>query len=99
MSDTTRIVREKVVYWSPVVSRGLLWFLIAAVTDFRTSAAKIIEKQAVGESLTPFEWWNMWAGVVLAGSIAVRIFLDQSVSRHVESKKQAGDTNHVKILG
>lgn len=103
MSDTTRFIKEKVAYWSPVMSRGALWFIIAALTDFRTSAAKIIEKQATGGSLTTFEWWNMWGGVFLAGALAVRIFLDQSVSRHIENKKstsnQSDTSTQLKTLG
>jgi len=102
MSDTTRFIKQRAQYWYPVINRGALWAGIAMLTDFRHSIAEFVKKIAAGGTITGYEKLDAGAGMLLAGAIAIRIFLDQSVSRHqAEHTKAAnsGDTKQLTTLG
>jgi len=82
MSDTEIIRRTR--RYSPVILRGTLWVGIAMLTDFRTSLKTLSEKGTLGV----LEWTDAIVGCSLAGLIAWRLFLDQSMSRFHEDNQQ-----------
>lgn len=88
MGDTARFIREKIIYWNPVLSRGLLWVGIAVLTDFRHSIGEFTKRIASGAVITGLEWSDALIGATLAGFIGARLFLDQTYSRHVDETKR-----------
>lgn len=72
--------------WSPVINRALLWVGIAVLTDFRHNVGELSKKIATGGAVTGLEWVDVVVGAALAGFVALRIFLDQTYSRHVADK-------------
>ena len=92
MSDTTQFFKQKITYWNPVITRALLWVGIAVLTDFRHSICEISKKVAAGGRMTNDEFLDAVVGAALAGFIALRLFLDQTLSRHQEEQKKSGNT-------
>lgn len=90
VGDTTRFLRQRAKYWSPVLTRGMLWFGIAVLTDLRHGMAEMSKQIAAGHAIQTLDWADVFVGAALAGFVSVRIFLDQTLSRHVEDKKRDG---------
>ena len=88
--STTRFLARRAGYWSPVITRGLLWIGIAILTDFRHSVAELAKKIAAGGTMSGLDWCDVLVGAGLAGFIAARLYLDQTLSQHVEEKKREG---------
>ena len=75
VGDTELIRRTR--HYRPVILRGTLWVGIAMLTDLRTS----LKTLAAQGTLSTMEWSDAAVGCALAGMIAWRIFLDQSMTR------------------
>lgn len=92
MGDTARFFRDRLSYWNPVLSRGILWVGIAVLTDFRHSIGEFTKRIATGSPITTLEWGDAFIGAALAGFIGARLFLDQTYSRHVSETKKEEET-------
>ncbi len=84
ISDTEIIRRTR--RFSPVLIRGSLWVGIAMLTELRSSVAKLAEKG----NISTLDWSDSIVGAVLAGLIAWRLFLDQSMSRFHDQNGSKG---------
>jgi hypothetical protein len=91
MSTTTMFIRDtarKTASWSPVLLRGSLWVGIASVTELLKAFARWHSQQTI----TGLDIWQAVGEMILAGMIACRLFLDQTLSRHVEEQKKLSET-------
>lgn len=82
MSFETEFVRQSVKRYHPLLLRGFLWVSIAMLTDLRHSISDLVNASAT----TWLQWADAFTGATLAGAIALRLFLDQSVSRFHEDE-------------
>lgn len=82
MSNTEFFVRQTR-HYSPLLLRGFLWVAIAMLTDLRHSIGDLVNLAQT----TWMQWVDALVGSFLAGAIALRLFLDQSVSRFHDDTK------------
>jgi hypothetical protein len=74
--------------WSPVIVRGALWVLISMLTDFQHHMHDLTpEKLAL---MTLPNYLEIIGGTILAGAIALRLFLDGTVARHQHNLQVEG---------
>jgi len=86
------IFRNGHAFWSSSFVRLCLYTLGAMITAFLTATDKIID----GDELTTFQWVRIGCGVVTAGIITIRAFLDQTVARNSETAKANNSESPVK---
>lgn len=74
--------------WSPVIVRGGLWVMIAMLTDLQHALHDLTPDKLV--LMTPISYIEILSGVILAGAIALRLFLDGTVARHQHNLEKEG---------
>jgi hypothetical protein len=74
----TEFYRRTLVPWSPVIIRGVLWVAIAVLSDLRHDLQELTVEKL--HAMTWLHWLNMVVGMFLSGAIAMRLFMDQSIS-------------------
>lgn len=73
----TEFIQKTVKHYSPVVLRGSLWVSIAVLSDLRHSISDFIAKP---DETSWLQWSDAVVGALLAGAIALRLFLDQTLT-------------------
>lgn len=81
--------------WQPALLRGGLWVYIGMMTALLAVIRNLTPEEITELNLNKLAlWWTAtFAEVTNAGAIAARLFMDQSLSRHVDKveEEQAGD--------
>lgn len=80
----TEIIRRARGY-SPIILRGALWVGIAMLTTAQSELKVLADKGTI----STLDWTDAFVKCALAGMIAWRLFLDQSMSRfHEDNDKK-----------
>lgn len=77
---------SKFIKWFPVLMRGLLWIIIAIITEFLLNT-----KELTREKIATWFWLDYVKLVLtslLPGFIAWRTYLDQSLSHHIKKQDE-----------
>ena len=66
--------------WLPVIIRGSLWVIISVLTELVHHIRGMTPEKLA--NMTWVNWTDVVLSAVLAGALALRLFLDGSVARH-----------------
>jgi hypothetical protein len=72
--------------WMPVIVRGTLWMIIAMLTSVLAN----VDDFAKIEVMRWHDWVKFVGAPILEGAIALRLFMDQSISSHAKVLENGG---------
>ncbi len=75
--------KDDIIRQWPVILRGFLWVVIAVLTDLHAAMHDLTPAKLA--EMTFVSWTEIVLGAILAGAIALRLYLDGSVARHQQN--------------